>query len=208
MDVDFTPLIAIFLALSFGAASPGPSFVMVARTAVAASRRDGLAAALGMGAGGVVFAFAALLGLHALLTAVPGLFIAFKIAGGAYIAYLGWRIWRGASTPLDITEGQPQAARPARSFALGFATQITNPKTAIVYAGIFAAMLPREIPTAHVVVLPLMVFIIEAGWYAFVALALSSPAPRAAYLRSKSLLDRLAGGIMAVFGIKLVISSI
>jgi threonine/homoserine/homoserine lactone efflux protein len=159
-----------------------------------------------MGAGGVVFALAALLGLHALLTAVPGMFIAFKLVGGAYIAYLGWRIWRGARTPLDINEGETLGASPARSFVLGFTTQITNPKTAIVYAGIFAAMLPREIPGAYFVVLPIMVFVIEAGWYGFVALALSAPAPRAAYLRGKTLIDRLAGGIMAAFGIKLISS--
>jgi threonine/homoserine/homoserine lactone efflux protein len=180
---------------------------MVARTAVAASRRDGLAAALGMGAGGVMFALAALLGLHALLNAVPGLFVAFKLIGGAYIAYLGWRIWRGATMPLEMGNSEAQVARPARSFALGFATQITNPKTAIVYAGIFAAMLPREIPAGFFLVLPLMVFAIEFGWYAFVALALSAPRPRAAYLRGKTVIDRLAGGIMAAFGIRLLTSS-
>ena len=72
---------------------------------------------LGMGAGGVLFAFAALLGLHALLTTVPGLYAAFKLLGGAYIAWLGWRIWRGAKTLLDITAGEAQATRPARQLS-------------------------------------------------------------------------------------------
>ena len=52
--------------------------------------------------------------------------------------------------------------------------------------------------------LPLLVFVIETGWYSIVALALSAPAPRAAYLRSKAGLDRVAGGIMTVLGIKLI----
>ena len=49
-------ILSIAGAISIGAMSPGPSFVMVARTAVSSSRADGLAAALGMGAGGVLFA--------------------------------------------------------------------------------------------------------------------------------------------------------
>jgi threonine/homoserine/homoserine lactone efflux protein len=62
---------AIFGAILIGAVSPGPSFVLVARTAIAVSRSAGMATALGMGLGGLVFASAALLGLHIVLAAVP-----------------------------------------------------------------------------------------------------------------------------------------
>ena len=58
-------VLAIAGAIAVGAASPGPSFVMVVRTAIAKSRRDGIAAALGMGTGGVAFCLMALLGLQA-----------------------------------------------------------------------------------------------------------------------------------------------
>src|SRR4051812_24434035 len=58
-------------ALAVGVVSPGPSFVLVARTAVALSRRDGLAASIGMGLGGVIFAALALAGLIAVLAQVP-----------------------------------------------------------------------------------------------------------------------------------------
>ena len=91
-------LLGIAGAMAVGAMSPGPSFVMVARTAVA-SRADGLAAALGMGAGGLVFAIAALAGLQAAFLAVPALYLAIKGFGGAYLVYLGIRIWRGARQP-------------------------------------------------------------------------------------------------------------
>ena len=64
-------LIGIIAALAVGIVSPGPSFVMVARLAVAGSRSHGMSAALGMGLGGAAFAIAALLGLQALLLAVP-----------------------------------------------------------------------------------------------------------------------------------------
>jgi threonine/homoserine/homoserine lactone efflux protein len=52
MHVDpLVSLLSILGALILGCISPGPSFVFVTRTAVALSRRDGIAAALGMGLG-------------------------------------------------------------------------------------------------------------------------------------------------------------
>lgn len=76
------PVGLILLALLAGVVSPGPSFVQVARIAVSRSRADRLAAAAGMGLGALVFAALALAGLHALLTAVPGLYVALKVLGG------------------------------------------------------------------------------------------------------------------------------
>ena len=198
-------VLSIVVALTLGAMSPGPSFVMVARTAVASSRADGLAAALGMGVGGVVFAALALLGLHAVLIAVPWLYLVLKILGGAYLIYIGWSIWRGAREPVAIVD--PVDATSGRSFWLALATQLSNPKTAVVYASVFVSMLPREIPLAVTLLLPLVIFAIEFGWYAIVALALSAPSPRAAYLRSKTWIDRAAGTVMTLLGIRLILST-
>lgn len=196
-------ILSIAGAVTLGAMSPGPSFVMVARTAVASSRADGLAAALGMGVGGVFFAAAALLGLHVVLTAVPWLYLGLKLVGGAYLIYLGCMIWRGARSPLQIVAGAP-ARTFHRSFWLGLLTQVSNPKAAVVYASIFVALLPQEVPLAAMLILPPAIFIIEAGWYSVVALALSAPSPRAAYLRWKVWVDRAAGGALGLLGIKLI----
>lgn len=206
---DFTPLIGIALALAIGAASPGPSFVMVARTAVCSSRADGLMAALGMGVGGLIFASAAQLGLQGLLLAVPSLYLALKLIGGLYLAYLGVRIWRGANTPLATGELQANARSLtlARSFALGLTTQISNPKTAIVYASVFAAFLPATSSLTFAMGVAALVFMIEAGWYASVALLLSLEAPRRTYLRYKAWIDRAAGGVMVALGLKLATSA-
>ncbi|NVM90001.1 LysE family translocator [Variovorax sp. SG517] len=204
-------LLGIAGAMTVGAMSPGPSFVMVARTAVT-SRADGLAAALGMGAGGLVFAIAALAGLQAAFLAVPALYLAIKGLGGAYLVYLGVRIWRGARQPLAVAQepGSPQGpqGRGRRTFLLGLATQVSNPKTAVVYASIFAAFLPREVPLVLALAVPAVIFCIETGWYSIVALALSSAAPRSAYLRYKAWIDRAAGGVMGLLGLRLVWSAV
>lgn len=120
-------LLGITVAIGIGAASPGPSFVLVARTAVSQGRTHGLLAAAGIGAGGLVFAVLALLGLHSVLSLSPMLYLALKLAGGLYLAWLGWRIWRSAQQPLHIDS--TQAAPPARrAFATGLFTQLSNPK--------------------------------------------------------------------------------
>jgi threonine/homoserine/homoserine lactone efflux protein len=205
----FAAVLAITGALTLGAMSPGPSFLMVARTAVAASRADGLAAALGMGVGGVLFTGMALAGLHVVLTAVPWLHLALKLAGGAYLIFIGGMIWRGARQPVLVGEENLKSAPSTalRSFWLGLATQLSNPKTAVVYASVFVSLLPPEIPWPAMVALPLIIFAIEAGWYTIVALALSAPSPRSAYLRWKIWIDRAAGAVMAVLGIRLIFSA-
>jgi threonine/homoserine/homoserine lactone efflux protein len=205
---ELSALAGVLAALTVGVVSPGPSFVMIARTAVSMSRSNGLAAALGMGAGGVLFALAALLGLQAVLLAVPALYLVLKVAGGIYLAYLGFRIWGSAKHPL-VVPGNPSGdgASLPRSFALGFVTQVSNPKTAIVYASVFAAFLPAAPSVGFDVTLVTIVFSIEAGWYSIVALALSSDRPRRAYLRFKASVDRVAGGVMMLLGLKLILSS-
>lgn len=199
-------VLSIAGALILGAMSPGPSFLMVARTAVSSSRIDGLAAALGMGVGGVLFAGVALLGLHVVLSATPWLYLCLRILGGTYLIFLGYLIWRGARRPLLFTEAVIGGGRSTflGSFCLGLLTQVSNPKTAVVYASIFVSLLPREIPLPIMLILPPLVFAIEAGWYALVALALSTSSPRAAYSRSKAWIDRATGGVMALLGIKLI----
>lgn len=202
----FAAIFSITIALAIGAMSPGPSFVMVARTALAVSRKDGLAAAMGMGVGGVLFSAIALLGLIALLTAVPVLYIVLKVLGGVYLIYLGYKIWQGATHPITLnpTEQQMISTPIWRSFILGFTTQISNPKTAVVYTSVFASLLPSEVPIFAVIALPIVVFMIEAGWYSMVALALSATTARNRYLALKVWCDRTAGTILSLLGAKLV----
>jgi threonine/homoserine/homoserine lactone efflux protein len=202
-------LLGIAGAIALGAASPGPSFVMVARTAVAASRADGLSAAFGMGIGGLGFAGVSLLGLHGVLLAVPTVYLALKALGGLYLAWLGVRIWRGAARPLALTPAAP-GGRPRsalRSFGLGLSTQASNPKTAIWYASVFAAFLPPAPSLGFDAAIAAIVFLIETGWYTLVALALSAEHPRQLYLRFKPVVDRTAGAVVLGLGLKLVASA-
>src|SRR5690242_7309656 len=204
-----TPTLAILAisgAIAVGAASPGPSFVMVMRTALARSRSDGVAAAFGMGIGGVIFCGLALLGMRAVFAQAPWLYLGFKIAGGAYLLYLALRMWMGAKQPFVAEAGAAARPQVLKSFLLGLATQLSNPKTLVFYGSVFA-LLPASLPVWSYLVLPPIIMGIETGWYTLVALAFSLPQPRAAYLRWKGKIDRLAGAVMAALGIKLILST-
>jgi threonine/homoserine/homoserine lactone efflux protein len=202
------PLISILGVMSLGIMSPGPSFILVARTAVANSRADGLATAIGMGGAAIFFATLALLGLQAVLLSVPTLYMALKILGGAYLLYLAVVIWRGSKQTIDIQEGSyKKPSKIYQSFKIGLITQLSNPKTAIFYGSVFAALLPEKVSVSMILILALMLFILEAGWYSIVALVLSSNAPRKVYLNSKAILDRVASLIIGGLGLKLIIDA-
>lgn len=200
------PIGLIFLALLAGVVSPGPSFVQVARIAVSRSRADGLAAAVGMGLGALVFAMLALAGLQALLAALPGVYMALKIVGGLYLMWMAFNIWRGARQPLEMGGTGDGVSRQTvwKSFRLGLITQLSNPKIVVVYSSVFAALLPAQFPLPAALLVLVGVLVMETGWYAAVALILSSTVPRAAYLRSKTLVDRVAAGAMGLLGLRLV----
>jgi threonine/homoserine/homoserine lactone efflux protein len=201
----FSVLLGIMIAIGIGAMSPGPSFVLISRISVGNSRRHGLAAAVGMGLGGSFFAVLALAGLVALLEKVKWLYLVLKCAGGLYLVYLGITIWRGAREPIELasSNGRGPLSVP-RALVLGLVTQVSNPKTAVVYASIFAALMPQEPPLALVLCLPPLILLIEAGWYAVVAIAFSAPRSQRAYLNGKLWVDRLAGAVIGALGLRLV----
>jgi threonine/homoserine/homoserine lactone efflux protein len=199
---------AILVALLLGAMIPGPSFVLVARNAISLSRRDGLATALGMGVGGIFFGSIALAGLYTLLVAVEWLYIALKVAGGVYLIFIASKIWRGASQPMSVDESAATHTRNAsKSFWFGLTTQLSNPKTAIWYGSIFAALLPQHPPLWCYFALPPLVFAIETGWYTIVALCFSSRRPREIYLRARRWVDRIAAGAIAALGLRLILAA-
>lgn len=202
-------LISILGVFLLGAISPGPSFVVVSRIAISRSRMDGVMAAIGMGIGGFVFAAVAVAGLTAILLQVEWLNIALRLAGGAYLLWLGINIWRTAPEPLEVADTASE--RPSTLWASllrALFVQLSNPKTAIFYASMFAALLPSPTPSWMYFALPPMLFLIEFGWYTVVAVGFSSRTPRAAYLRSKIWIDRTAGAVVGALGAKLMTDSV
>jgi threonine/homoserine/homoserine lactone efflux protein len=200
-------LLSILGALLVGAISPGPSFVFVVRTAVAQSRTEGLAAALGMGVGAMAFGALAVLGLRTLMLEGGIIFTALKVAGGLYLCYLAWQIWRHAAEPIAVATNGDAPARPGRAFLLALLTQLSNPKIVAVFGAVFAALLPANPEPWLYWAIPPLIFLQETLWYAIVALAFSAARPRSLYLGLKLWLDRAAAAFIGILGIRLIIEA-
>ena len=197
-------LLSILGALLLGAISPGPSFVFVVRTAVAQSRAEGLAAALGMGVGACLYGALAVLGLRTLMAEGGWLFTGLKIAGGLYLVYLAYKIWRGAAEPVEVQTGATTGANLGKSFWLGLLTQLSNPKIVAVFGAVFAALLPADPPLWLYLALPPLIFFQETLWYSIVAVAFSANRPRSLYLGAKLWIDRVAAFFIGALGVRLV----
>lgn len=201
-----TTIISIGLVQLLAVISPGPSFLITARTAVSRSRLDGVKVALGLGAGTVIWASAALLGLNVLFHAFPPLFMTMKVAGALFLLWIGLQTFRHAAVPLQVAAGDaPPRFGP---FLLGFFTQISNPKVVVFFGSIFIAMLPGTTPAWLVVVLVGLVTFNEVWWYSLVALFFGAGPVRNFYLRAKAWIDRATGLFLGALGLRLLYSAV
>lgn len=201
MTPEISALISIGLVQMLAVISPGPSFLITARTAVAKSRFDGFKVALGLAAGTVVWSSLALLGLNAVFHALPAVFIAMKIVGAFFILWIAYQIFRHAAEPVEIGGDNGTASNP---FLKGFTTQMSNPKAAVFFGSIFIAMLPSDIPLWMTVVLISVVTFNEIWWYTIVALFFGAGPVRRFYIRAKAWIDRVTGLFLGALGLRLL----
>jgi threonine/homoserine/homoserine lactone efflux protein len=134
-------LLLAFLATSaIFALVPGPAMIYAAGQALARGRWSGLMASLGLHVGGYLHVGTAAAGLSLLFHAVPALYLAVKLAGAAYLIWLGAVLLLGKGRG-EAAAAPPQAKSGRRAFLEGIAVEALNPKTAIF----FAAFLPQFI---------------------------------------------------------------
>ncbi|KUO17184.1 LysE family translocator [Streptomyces dysideae] len=149
-------------------AMPGADFTVVVRNALV-SRRAGIACALGITGGLLVHTALAVAGVAAVLAAVPALFRALQLAGGAYVLYLGIRTLRPSrpSRPPAAAE-EPSAGRPLRQ---GFVTNALNPKASVTFLSLLPQFVPAGAPALpRTLVLALIVVALALVWFPAVAL--------------------------------------
>jgi RhtB (resistance to homoserine/threonine) family protein len=183
--------------------SPGPSFLVTARTAVARSRSDGIKVALGLGAGTIVWATATLLGLNFLFRQFHWLFVGMKVAGALFLLWIAVQILRHAADPIEMNEGTTKESGQ-NPLLRGLLTQISNPKVAVFYGSIFVAMLPSEVPGWMIAALITIVTVNEIVWYSLVSLFFGSSPVRRFYLVAKRWIDRVTGAFLGLLGVRLL----
>ena len=120
-------LIALGMALT-----PGPNMVYLISRSISQGKRAGLVSLGGVALGFIFYMLSAVVGLTALVMAVPLAYDALRIAGAAYLAWLAWSALKpGAASPFAVRELEPHS--DAKLFAMGLFTNLLNPKAAVLY---------------------------------------------------------------------------
>ncbi len=204
----FLPLLSFALVHVLAVASPGPSFLFISHTAATRSRGAGVVASFAMGWGGLIWAAAALFGLQALLMQFVWLEIAVRLAGAAYLIYLGVRLMlsRRDANPIDAPLAAPvESGSAAKLFGNALLLQLSNPKVIVFFGSIFAVLLPTGAPAWVGYAALAIVFVNEFWWYSLVSVVFSTGPARRFFDRWKIWINRVAGGVLALLGIRLAL---
>jgi len=197
MSTTVTTLLPLAGVLLLSVASPGPNFVIVTSTAVA-SRRAGVMTGLGLAAASGTWAAIAIAGLSLLVTHVAWVHTALRLAGAAYLIWLGLKMIVTARKPLPVAA--PAAASDWHAARKGYAVSMTNPKSVAFYGSIFALMVPTHAPAWLDLAVVALSVTISAAWYCTMALLASHPSVRALLVRRKAVLDTTAGLLLMGVG--------
>lgn len=135
--VDPSMVWPFLLAVALVELTPGPNMVWLAVLTLAQGRAAGVRAVAGVTLGLSVYMLAAVVGVAGAIAAAPGVYAFLRMAGVAYLLWLAWDAWRGASEAV-VDPGQAP-------FWRGLVANLLNPKAAVFYV----TLLPGFIQPDH-----------------------------------------------------------
>lgn len=183
--------------------TPGPDTALTIRNALTGGRRGGVLTALGVATGQAVWTLAAAAGVSAVLRASEPLFVALKLAGAVYLAFLGLRTLVAAFH--GGAESHRQAARAAGCYRQGLISNLANPKMAIF----FTSLLPQFGGTSFVALfgLGLVFCTMTLVWLSAYGVVVAKAGDVLRRSRVRRALDAVTGTVLVAFGLRLAAES-
>jgi RhtB (resistance to homoserine/threonine) family protein len=206
-DPIVTELLAVITITLLAVISPGPDFAMVTRNSLLLSRRAGVLTALGIGLGIVVHVSYTLLGIGVLIQQSLWLFNLVKLAGAAYLIWLGVKMLRAKPASNDAADAPP-ALSDLAALRTGFLTNVLNPKTTVFVVSLFMQVVQPGTPLAVQLGYGVFISLAHMAWFTLVALCFSSGAVRQRLLRVRHWIDRAFGGLLVGFGVLLATANL
>jgi threonine/homoserine/homoserine lactone efflux protein len=201
-----TPSLGVYVAASLALiATPGQDMIYVITRSLAQGRFAGVCSALGVCIGILVHTALAALGVGAILHASETLFMALKLAGAAYLIYLGLRMVLSRDSRSGIGVPGPKLS-PAALIWQGVLSNVTNPKIVLF----FFAFLPQfvdpasEHATRDLAFLGVLYALLALPVKGTVAVVAGSLSERV--LRNPSAItwmNRVSGGVLVLLGLRL-----
>jgi threonine/homoserine/homoserine lactone efflux protein len=185
--------------------TPGQDTALTIRNTLAGGRRSGVATAGGVALGQAVWTIAASAGVVALLSASELVFRAVKLAGAAYLVYLGlqslWAALRRHAHESNVRTSAPLS--PRRALRQGVLSNLGNPKMAVFFASLLPQFAPEGSASfAALLALGFLFCTMTFAWLAFYATAVARLG-RLLTGSVKSTLDAVTGLVLIALGLRL-----
>jgi len=199
MDPRFLAGLGVLVLLTI---SPGADMALIAKVTIARGRRAAFLTSLGICSGLLVHASASALGLSVILATSAEAFTVVKLAGAAYLAYLGVQSLRESFRAAPPTEAPQVTSR--RSFVMGLMNNVLNPKVAVFYL----TFLPQFIdPSGNVLAQSLLFALAHAVmgtlWLAAYAYVVARISRQFASGGVRRWLERTTGAVLIALGARL-----
>jgi len=204
-------IVAVAVITLLATISPGPDFAMVTRNSYRYGRRAGVLAACGIAAGVQIHVCYTMFGVGVLIAEVPQLFFAIKIAGAAYLVYVGWKTFSNRTQLALAADTSPahevQLVSGLAAFKSGFLTNVLNPKTTLFVVSTFTQIVQPHTSVAMQFGYGLFMSLVHLVWFAALALFFSQPELRARILKRQLLADKVTGVVLMALGISLAFAN-
>ena len=197
-----------YAAFALGMLSPGPNILSVVGTSMGAGRGAGIALALGVAAGSLVWAALTAVGLTALIAAYAPVLAAIKVAGGLYLLWLAFKAFRSAAAAVPLqTSGFVSAGRPLLGFFMrGLAIQMTNPKAVLTWVAIMSLGMGAGAPAWVALIIVAGTAVLSLAGHVLYAFAFSTERVVAVYARARRGIEAALGIFFGLAGVKLLTS--
>lgn len=209
MEAFLAGWLAVLLVQCLATASPGPAAAMAIRNSLVHSRAVGVYTAVGLALGLAVHVIYSLVGIAVLVSRSVLLFNAIKWLGAAYLIYIGVKALRARKhDPADTNgiEGKRRVPKEMSALAAvrsGFLTNLLNPKATLFVLALFTQVVSPETPLLAKGVYGLTAVSVELGWFALVALLISTGPIKRRFDASVHWVERLTGAVLVSLGLKL-----
>ncbi len=181
--------------------SPGPDLALVARNTVLGGKSAGGWTSAGVLTGNLVHITYCLLGIGWLIATSIVAFTILKLAGGAYLIFLGFQSLR---PNLNTTEEIETSASQSRKWWVqGLLNNLLNPKGPLFYLGVFSVFVHPESTIVYLVLLVCTTMSISAGFWVLFVYVLQISSVRNRLLAAGKWINRLLGTVLIALGIRL-----
>jgi threonine/homoserine/homoserine lactone efflux protein len=173
-SMSFDHWLAFVAASAILLAIPGPTVLLVISYALGQGRKPAAAIVAGVALGDLTAMTASMLGLGAVLATSATIFTALRWIGGAYLVYLGIKLWRAPIQAASV--GDVPKADPWRMLAHAYAVTALNPKSIVFFVAFVPQFLDAARPFLPQVVALEATFVILAALNAALFAILASAA--------------------------------